>query len=126
MKQAKCTNCGASIEVDETHEAGICPYCKSAYITEKAIQNLNSTTNNNTAQVINYYYNSAPTIENTRPKRQQVFVPPRPKINAGTCLLLFCLGFWPGLIYAIVVSVQQNQWDEKYGEKEVEKWPFDK
>ena len=34
---AKCTECGANIEVDETKEAGICEYCGTAFITEKAI-----------------------------------------------------------------------------------------
>lgn len=36
---AKCTQCGANIEVDETKEAGICKYCGTAFITEKAINN---------------------------------------------------------------------------------------
>ena len=51
LTQAKCTNCGASIEVDPQTEAGICPYCKTAYITQKAIVNYNTTiVNNNTIQ----------------------------------------------------------------------------
>ena len=37
MKPAICTQCGANIEVDETHEAGICRFCGTAFITEKAI-----------------------------------------------------------------------------------------
>ena len=65
MVNAKCTNCGASIEVDEKSEAGVCPYCKTAYITEKAIKNVNNTTNNS-AQVINNYYNSAPPAQSTQ------------------------------------------------------------
>ncbi|EHI59943.1 MAG: CFI-box-CTERM domain-containing protein [Hungatella hathewayi] len=45
---AKCTQCGANIEVDETKEAGICKYCGTAFITEKAITNYNTyVTNNN-------------------------------------------------------------------------------
>ena len=45
---AKCTQCGANIEVDETKEAGICKYCGTAFITEKAINNYNTyITNNN-------------------------------------------------------------------------------
>lgn len=40
---AKCTQCGANIEVDETKEAGICQYCGTAFITEKAINNYNIT-----------------------------------------------------------------------------------
>lgn len=48
---AKCTQCGANIEVDDTHEAGICKYCGTAFITEKAINNYNTyiTNNNNFA-----------------------------------------------------------------------------
>ena len=46
---AKCTNCGANIEVDPITEAGICQHCGSAYITQKAIVNYNtSVINNNT------------------------------------------------------------------------------
>ena len=34
---AICTQCGAQIEVDNTHEAGVCKCCGTAFITEKAI-----------------------------------------------------------------------------------------
>lgn len=48
---AKCTQCGADIEVDDTKEAGICRYCGTAFVTEKAINNYNTyiTNNNNFA-----------------------------------------------------------------------------
>lgn len=36
---AKCTQCGANIEVDDSKEAGICKFCGTAFITEKAINN---------------------------------------------------------------------------------------
>jgi cold-shock DNA-binding domain protein len=39
MKPAKCTQCGDSIIVDETKEAGICPSCGTAFVTEKVINN---------------------------------------------------------------------------------------
>ena len=52
MKNAKCTNCGANIEVDETKEAGVCKYCNSAYSTEKAIQNYNTTISNSNNSII--------------------------------------------------------------------------
>lgn len=45
MIPAKCTNCGANIQVDETKEAGICEACGTAFITEKAIHNYNITNN---------------------------------------------------------------------------------
>ncbi len=52
---AKCTNCGANIEVDESKEAGICRYCGTAFITEKAINNYttNVQVNNNVVQTTN-------------------------------------------------------------------------
>lgn len=34
---AKCTQCGANIEVDDSREAGICKYCGIAFITEKRL-----------------------------------------------------------------------------------------
>lgn len=47
LVQAKCTNCGANIEVNPQNDAGICPYCHTAYITQKAIVNYNTTIINN-------------------------------------------------------------------------------
>ena len=50
---AKCTQCGANLEVDDSQEAAICQYCKTPFITEKAINNYvtnNSYTTNITAQ----------------------------------------------------------------------------
>lgn len=46
---AKCTQCGADIEVDDTKEAGICRYCGTAFVTEKAINNYNTYITNNFA-----------------------------------------------------------------------------
>jgi len=51
---AKCTNCGATLEVENTKDACICPYCKSAFIVEKAINNYNIT-NNITAGTVNIF-----------------------------------------------------------------------
>lgn len=47
LTAAICTQCGAQIQVDETKEAGICPSCGTAFITEKVIHNF--VTNNNFA-----------------------------------------------------------------------------
>lgn len=46
---AKCTQCGANIEVDPDKEAGICPNCGTAFITEKVIHNYTITNNMNIA-----------------------------------------------------------------------------
>jgi len=34
---AKCTECGAAIEVEDTKEAGICNFCGTAFITQKVV-----------------------------------------------------------------------------------------
>jgi|GEM_PF-1593454 len=34
---AKCTQCGAAIEVEDTKDAGICNFCGTAFITQKVI-----------------------------------------------------------------------------------------
>ena len=55
---AKCTNCGAVLNIDDSRESFICRYCGSPFIVEKAISNYNTTnnvTNNIHAQVVNMY-----------------------------------------------------------------------
>ena len=37
---AKCTNCNGVLNVDPSKEAAICPYCNSAFIVSKAINNI--------------------------------------------------------------------------------------
>ena len=54
LAQAKCTNCGANLEVDNTKDAAVCPYCGTPYVVEKAINNYN-TVNNISANVVNVY-----------------------------------------------------------------------
>ena len=54
LVQAKCTNCGADLEIDNTKDAAICPYCGTAFIVEKAINNYN-TTNQIHAGTVNIY-----------------------------------------------------------------------
>lgn len=51
LVQAKCTNCGANLEVDNAKDAAVCQYCNSAFIVEKAINNYTTyiTNNNNFA-----------------------------------------------------------------------------
>lgn len=66
---AKCTQCGASIQVDETKEAGICQYCGTAFVTEKVINNYNVTNN---IQVENATFNIAgANVENLLIRAQQ-------------------------------------------------------
>ena len=37
LVKAQCTSCGANLEVDESKEAAICPFCNTPYVVEKAI-----------------------------------------------------------------------------------------
>lgn len=54
LVQAKCTNCGANLEINNTLDAAVCPYCNAAFIVGKAINNYN-TTNHINAGVVNVY-----------------------------------------------------------------------
>lgn len=44
--KAQCTSCNGTLEIDENKEAAICPFCGSAFVVEKAIQQY--ITNHNT------------------------------------------------------------------------------
>ena len=50
---AKCTQCGANLQVNSENECSICSACGTPFITEKAIINYNTTVNN----TINNTYN---------------------------------------------------------------------
>lgn len=54
LVNAKCTNCGATLSVDNTKDALICQFCGSAFVVEKAINNYNIT-NNIKANTVNIY-----------------------------------------------------------------------
>ena len=58
LVQAKCTNCGANLEINNTLDAAVCPYCNAAFIVEKAVNNYN-TTNHINAGVVNVYGGSS-------------------------------------------------------------------
>lgn len=42
MVPAICTQCGAKLEVDNSKDAAICPYCNTPFIVEKAINKYNT------------------------------------------------------------------------------------
>ena len=54
LVQAKCTNCGANLEVENTKDAAICPFCGTPYVVEKAVNNYN-TVNHITGNIVNVY-----------------------------------------------------------------------
>ncbi|MDR3344993.1 MAG: leucine-rich repeat domain-containing protein [Oscillospiraceae bacterium] len=49
---AKCTQCGADLQVDSAQEAAVCQFCGTAFVVEKAISHY-QTTNHITAGVVN-------------------------------------------------------------------------
>lgn len=51
---AKCTNCGAALQVDNAKDAAICQHCGSAFIVEKAINHYH-VHNTITADTVNVY-----------------------------------------------------------------------
>lgn len=106
MKAAKCPNCGANILVDETKDAGICEFCNTPFITEKAISQTNNLTTNH-AQTINNYYGS---------KDNHLRVPrePRPVLNVGLAIFLCLLYIFPGVFYISHIKTKQKEWDDKY------------
>ncbi len=40
---AKCTQCGSNLTVEPSQDATLCPFCNTPFITEKAINNYNTT-----------------------------------------------------------------------------------
>ena len=41
LVKAQCTNCGGTLEVDNSKDAAICPYCNTPYIVDQAINKFN-------------------------------------------------------------------------------------
>ena len=69
---AKCTQCGANIEVNNETEAAICPSCHTPFITEKAINNY--ITNNNTFSTTNVTKNTSINTETVYMADEREFV----------------------------------------------------
>lgn len=110
MKAGKCPSCGANIAVDESKEAGVCEFCGTPFVTEKAISTVTNNTTT-TAQTINYYYSSAPANTNTN---NSVKCPPRPEVNVFLAIILCWLWLIPGIIYIASVKSAQKEWDAQY------------
>lgn len=76
---AKCPNCGAEILIENEKEANVCPCCKEAFITEKAIQSVDS---------------NSQTKENKTPKKRHILK----SLGIGVLRFLECVGY---LLYTI-------------------------
>lgn len=75
---AKCTNCGESVLIDDKKEANVCPVCKEAFITEKAIALYNGNEKGNIKKI----------------KSRHVWK----SLGLGALLVLKCIGY---LFYVI-------------------------
>ncbi len=111
MKAAKCTSCGANIQIDESKKSGFCPNCGTAYTTDEIIKNYITNSSTTNAQIVNNYYgnNGQNSTTNIRVART-----PRPRINGLIAFLGLCFYVIPGIIYIIFVKKQQKEWDDKY------------
>ena len=57
LKQTKCPNCGAQIDVDMTNDKCICQYCGTKLFNDKTENNSNNNASNNNNLNNNTYYN---------------------------------------------------------------------
>ena len=55
---AKCPECGGIVKIDDSKEAGICMYCGTPFITQKAINNYVTNVNTNVVQNTNINANT--------------------------------------------------------------------
>ena len=56
---AKCPNCGANIRIDKDKDAGICPHCGTAFVTEKVINQSFVSNTTNIEKQTNIYYSES-------------------------------------------------------------------
>ena len=70
---AICTQCGAKLEVDDTKDAGICPYCGTPFVTEKVIKQY-ITNNYNNQTIVKHIYGNEQTEATEYIERAEVFL----------------------------------------------------
>ena len=92
MKILKCSNCGASLNLDAKGKITKCPYCGSKYLTEKLDENNKQSENKTNSKKSTYTFNK------TR----------KSKLNIG--LLIALLIFFPfaGIIYLVFSLLSSN------------------
>lgn len=56
---AKCPNCGADITINKDKDAGICPHCGTAFVTEKVIKQTLVSNTTNIEKQTNIYYGAS-------------------------------------------------------------------
>jgi hypothetical protein len=53
LTAAKCINCGANLQIDNTKDAAVCEFCGAAFVVDKAINNYNIANAQISAQTVN-------------------------------------------------------------------------
>lgn len=59
LVQAVCTECGAAIQVNDNHDASICPFCQRPFIVKNAINRYYNANNKNSGGVTSAQINAA-------------------------------------------------------------------
>lgn len=88
--QAKCTSCGANLEVNDTQDAAICPFCKTPFVVEKAINNYNTYNSIYADNVIiqntqKDFLIEAGTLVSYSGESDEVIIPKGPRIIGNKC-----------------------------------------
>lgn len=78
---AICTQCGAAVEVNDAHEAAVCPYCQTPFIIEKAINHYHTTQN--------YQINGGVVNIHSGPSVEEIYKNARTLILGGACIQQF-------------------------------------
>lgn len=112
MKSGRCPNCGANLTVDELKYSGVCDFCNTPFITEKAISQLNEPTINMQQTMNNYSNTMFPS--KYKPSNKLKPIEPKPKLNIALTILLFSLLIFPGIIYVNNFKKKQKRWKRKH------------
>ena len=78
---AICTQCGAAVEVNDAHDAAVCPHCQTPFIIEKAINHYHTTQN--------YQINGGVVNIHSGPSVDEIYKNARALILGGACIQQF-------------------------------------